>query len=437
MHSDLIATGDTGGAPSHFPVALEGNSVAPFANSLAPVAGAGNSCNPRKVNSVKEATRSGWPGAGLALAVVVWGLASVLATEVGVHLAGITAGTPNLRLAERGQPLRWRQPEVVMYVDESLKAVAPDALTAVRRAFGVWSESRAKNLPRIAFVATRGAAVTMEPDGVNTVLVAPIDIAGHQNDLAFTVAFSDAETGAVLETDVVINSRYRFEQLPEASGRVANGSDSPGFHDRLNGSDTSSAGHPREDRPIHADGRAIRSTRPAARECGSGSSSGDENDWDSGRNANAYPEADTGALARPAPSPAPECQQAYDLESVLAHEFGHVLGLGEDTEDSTATMYYLTAPCDTEKRTLEESDARAVTQVYAATPASDALAEPGTTSDRRGRPGSEPALAWGTLVLGLLVLGRLRFHKGPEAPLLVRVPVRRLRSRRLPGRLRR
>lgn len=54
----------------------------------------------------------------------------------------------------------------------------------------------------------------------------------------------------------------------------------------------------------------------------------------------------------------------YDLQNVLTHELGHLLGLGEDYEDERATMYAYSQPGETIKRDLEPIDVDSVTQLY-------------------------------------------------------------------------
>jgi hypothetical protein len=40
-----------------------------------------------------------------------------------------------------------------------------------------------------------------------------IDIEGHTNDLAITITFSDAESGEILESDIVVNANKSFADL--------------------------------------------------------------------------------------------------------------------------------------------------------------------------------------------------------------------------------
>ncbi len=68
------------------------------------------------------------------------------------------------------------------------------------------------------------------------------------------------------------------------------------------------------------------------------------------------------------------CSDQYDLQSVATHEAGHFFGLGEDYDVKTATMYYTTGRCETNKRVLLTSDETTMDSLYVA-------GETGSTSD--------------------------------------------------------
>ena len=59
-----------------------------------------------------------------------------------------------------------------------------------------------------------------------------------------------------------------------------------------------------------------------------------------------------------------EGMTTYDLQNVLTHELGHLLGLGEDMTDVDATMYAFSQPGETGKRDLEVVDKDSIAALY-------------------------------------------------------------------------
>jgi len=59
-----------------------------------------------------------------------------------------------------------------------------------------------------------------------------------------------------------------------------------------------------------------------------------------------------------------EGKETYDLQNVLTHELGHLLGLGEDMTDVDATMYAFSQPGETGKRDLEIVDKDSIAALY-------------------------------------------------------------------------
>lgn len=59
-----------------------------------------------------------------------------------------------------------------------------------------------------------------------------------------------------------------------------------------------------------------------------------------------------------------EGKETYDLQNVLTHELGHLLGLGEDMTDVDATMYAFSQPGETGKRDLEVVDKDSIASLY-------------------------------------------------------------------------
>ena len=121
-------------------------------------------------------------------------------------------GTPQTKQTAQGSVERWGAGEVTVAIDQSLDSLGPGARAAVQTAFGAWVASGAK-LPALRFDTTSGKAPKLEPDGVSSVMLAPIDLPGHKKDLAITISFADPSTGRIVESDVVINAKKPFALL--------------------------------------------------------------------------------------------------------------------------------------------------------------------------------------------------------------------------------
>lgn len=100
------------------------------------------------------------------------------------------------------------------------------------------------------------------------------------------------------------------------------------------------------------------------------------------------------------------CSQQYDLQSVATHEAGHFFGLGEDYDVKTATMYYTTGRCETNKRVLLTSDETTMDSLYvagetggASDPSTDTGKGCGGARIGQGKTGTEASLL---SLLGLL-----------------------------------
>jgi hypothetical protein len=57
-------------------------------------------------------------------------------------------------------------------------------------------------------------------------------------------------------------------------------------------------------------------------------------------------------------------RKSYDIQNVLTHELGHFLGLGEDYDDHSATMYAYSLPGETNKRDLNDRDTLTIDHLY-------------------------------------------------------------------------
>jgi hypothetical protein len=74
---------------------------------------------------------------------------------------------------------------------------------------------------------------------------------------------------------------------------------------------------------------------------------------------------------------------AYDIGNVLTHELGHLLGMGH-SEDADATMFAVSRPGETDKRTLSDDDAAGFEELYGG-----AAGDPGGS----GAPAAMPTCA--------------------------------------------
>jgi MYXO-CTERM domain-containing protein len=104
-----------------------------------------------------------------------------------------------------------------------------------------------------------------------------------------------------------------------------------------------------------------------------------------------------------------KCGGEYDLESVVTHEVGHFFGLGEDVEDDSTTMFYVTHACNVQKRELKEPDKTSMMMLYATPGSADESEQPPSSSC--GTSGANargvPELGW-TALLALMLVARRR-----------------------------
>ena len=197
---------------------------------------------------------------------------------------------------------RWHERELTVLLDSSLFGlpVPPEAL--VHAAFAAWADTGAP-LPIVHFEYGSVREASLKPDGKNSILVAPLDFKGHETDLAITIGFSNASTGEISEADIVINQKHLFEVVADHQAKA------------------SAAGSAQSVLPSEQDS-CNGTLDPAA------------------------------------------CAGSYDLQNVLTHEVGHFLGLGENYDDTRATMFSCTSACETHKRDLNEADIEEILSLY-------------------------------------------------------------------------
>jgi hypothetical protein len=285
----------------------------------------------------------------------------------------IVSGAPAFRQSSAGKELRWHARNMTVYLDKSLDSLDPGAKNAIQLGFGSWLAADSK-LPALKFDTISGSRLSQKPDGKSTVYVAPIDIPGHEQDLALTITFSREDTGEIVEADLVFNSNYKFGVLDTVPVSAA--------------TTTTSASNP--------------------------NSSGKSGTTTGANNGNNDKKATTTASIDPRHSEQADpqkCGQRYDIQNVATHEVGHFFGLGEDPTETDATMFKRVSRCEVHKRLLASTDETAVLQLYA----KQETEETATTDTGQGcggarlgmgtLPGTYAALGIG---LGLVLFGRAR-----------------------------
>jgi MYXO-CTERM domain-containing protein len=174
---------------------------------------------PRPILRARRAQKQSLKIVALAAVSAAFGLAGAVGLSHlrtrPMPLMQIVSGNPTLKKGTDGDSVRWHSKKSKVYFDASLDNAGKHAREAVQLGFGTWVGSGAK-LPSLDFDSTKGATFGQVPNGKSEVMYGPITLAGHENDLALTVTFSDPKTGEVVESDMIFNSKHPYGVLPYA-----------------------------------------------------------------------------------------------------------------------------------------------------------------------------------------------------------------------------
>jgi hypothetical protein len=181
---------------------MDGPSLRPVAASQRPPA------NPSQAPTRRlRISRSLLVGAVLSCLAVATGLAGASAH----HRASLVrhVGSPSIKSTPTGNPIRWPDREIVLTLDPSLDAFGPASKDAIRASIDTWLGAL-PDAPPVVFDNGVETGRFIAQDGVNRVSAGPIDLPGHEGDLAITVTWSDANSGEIVEVDMVFNTAHHF-----------------------------------------------------------------------------------------------------------------------------------------------------------------------------------------------------------------------------------
>ncbi|MFI5300590.1 MAG: hypothetical protein ACHREM_21095 [Polyangiales bacterium] len=275
-----------------------------------------------------------------------------------LHTESVSTPAPtptSARVTTTGKIEHWASPTLLVSIDDSVDDLAPGARVAIETALSAWPTNDGK-MPTLSFATTHAVNVGSAPDGVNSIVAAPITIAGHERDLAVTVSYARDDTGEIVEADIIINTTWTWGVLA-------------------------------------ADG-SLPTTLPTT--------------WP---NTSSTKTLETAAVHDACLSPAPDasvCGDRFDVEAILTHESGHFFGLGENLLTPTSTMFYCSNPCEVHKRAPLDLDRASLARIYV-----DVLpsAPKAASCDVRRDGAATRAPLMGTALsvcLGLAAIARLR-----------------------------
>lgn len=313
----------------------KGSPGLPIATSLSALARSSSARSPASGSPVgsrrtRSSARLGRVSAlGAVISFLVAAAWSGTASDGAVVEPELFHAAPGVKYTPEGRQVRWRKPNTTVTIDASVNEIGPEAGEAIRAAFGSWLTANA-NLPALTFDTASGLGTEAKPDGKNSVVYAPITLAGHERDLAITLTYSDEKTGDILESDIVINKNFPFDVvgLPDTIEPNASRDDKPDGPTPLAenaSSDQAKADSIRVGTTVQTERRSSCVAQQIQSSCG---------------------------------------RDIYDVGNVMTHEVGHFFGLGEDMNDTSATMYVCTNRCETHKRELAEGDSTVLAELY-------------------------------------------------------------------------
>lgn len=127
--------------------------------------------------------------------------------------------SPSATATEPKPAVHWKHDAIRLAVDTSVDALGAGAYDAVVAAVSAWQVST-RGLPTLVVTQTEHSRVGYTRSGHNTNVVRfaaeGSRLAGKA--LAVTIVTSDARTGEILDADIVVNGRYRFELVEDDQG---------------------------------------------------------------------------------------------------------------------------------------------------------------------------------------------------------------------------
>ena len=188
-------------APPPSAASPQGGSLRPF-GSFSQQPGAMPSLPPLRMPTLRPKAAKRLKVIGVAFFGAVLASVAVIAPTQTQPTMHVVSGKARTKTTSTGVSEKWAANKpVTIVLDGSLDELGPNARAAVRGAFGTWVESGI-GVPALT-IDNQKASGHAARDGVNRILVGPIAIAGHEKDVAATIAYADDRTGAIVEGDLI------------------------------------------------------------------------------------------------------------------------------------------------------------------------------------------------------------------------------------------